>query len=463
MIPGNIFYPENAYSESFKTQKKPYISLTSDVPSNSTIDALITTNDNLTNGFKFPQIPDGIGAIQTEKGKVDLFVNHELSNDTGEDGFAKVSKIILNQSDASVIDASLIINGSEEYERFCSSYLVNGFGFIHPMYFTNEETNDGLVVAIDVTNNTVKELPWLGRFSHENTIHIPYFSNTANKTVMLSFEDGDSTESEVYMYVANSPNDLLNGKGKLYVFGIENNSTSDNQTSWDDIYYGNGIVNGKFIPLEWNYLNQNETDLDNEAIEKGGFQFIRPEDGATDKRNGFENIVYMLETGSDVDENDQNIPSSSFNGQNFTEGRIYKFTFNDPTDPTKATIGVMADGNDPKAPGHNMLINPDNIDTSLNSIMIQEDHNDYNRYNATIPYNITNNAKIINMDLKTDEFKTIGFVNQHEDQNAKYGEWESSGIIDASEFFGEGTWILDVQAHSINDGGQLLLMKIPTT
>ncbi len=463
LIPCNLFAYENAYSDSFKTSKKNYVTLASSVPYNSTINALITTNDNLTTGFNFPQTPDGIGAFQTEKGKVDLFVNHELENETGQNGFAKVSKLTLNQSNPSIINAELVINGSERYKALCSSYLANGYGFIHPVYFTNEETNDGLVVSIDVTNNTVKELPWLGKFSHENTIHVPYFSNTANKTVMLAFEDGDATESELYMYVANSPNDLLNGKGNLYVFGIENNSTSNSQSSWNNIYYGNGTVNGKFIPLEWNYMTQNETELDNEAIDKGGFQFIRPEDGATDKRNGFNNIVYMVETGSDVDENDQKIPPSSVNKQNFTNGRIYQFTFNDPIDPTKATIKVFADGNDPQAPGHNMMINPDNVDTSLNSIMIQEDHNDYNRYKPTSPYNITNNAKIINVDLKTNEFKTVGYVNQYEDQNADHGEWESSGILDATEFFGEGAWILDVQVHTLNEGGQLLLMKIPNT
>ncbi|MCH9054106.1 MAG: hypothetical protein IIA72_24180, partial [Proteobacteria bacterium] len=52
---------------------------------------------------------------------------------------------------------------------------------------------------------------------------------------------------------------------------------------------------------------------------------------------------------------------------------------------------------------------------------------------------------------------------------------ESSGIVDASEWYGEGTWLLDVQAHGTfideevqSDGtllkredGQLILMKIP--
>jgi hypothetical protein len=51
---------------------------------------------------------------------------------------------------------------------------------------------------------------------------------------------------------------------------------------------------------------------------------------------------------------------------------------------------------------------------------------------------------------------------------------ESSGIVDASEWFGEGTWLSTVQAHStfvdreVVDGltikredGQLLLLELP--
>jgi hypothetical protein len=114
----------------------------------------------------------------------------------------------------------------------------------------------------------------VGRFSHENTIHVPYFYQNANKTVVMGFEDGDETESEVYMYVADSPAGLLHGNGQIYVFGADDNSTYN---TWDDIYYNsNGTkVDGKFIPLKWDYKTQNETDLNAESVAVGGFQFIR--------------------------------------------------------------------------------------------------------------------------------------------------------------------------------------------
>jgi hypothetical protein len=185
---------------------------------------------------------------------------------------------------------------------------------------------------------------------------------------------------------------------------------------------------------------------------------------------------YMAETGSDKDENNEIIPLGN-NGQNWTNGRIYKFIFTDPKDPTKATFEVMLDGNDPSAPGYNILKNPDNVDTSTKSLMINEDIIDANRLNATTtttPYNITNNTKILRVDLEnsssnniTDDpdniVETIAYVNQLGDMAATHGDWESSGILDASRYFGEGSWLTDVQAHTLKEGGQVLLLKIPAS
>ena len=172
----------------------------------------------------------------------------------------------------------------------------------------------------------------------------------------------------------------------------------------------------------------------------------------------------MAETGSDLDEKDETIPAGD-NGQNWTNGRMYTFKFTDPKEPTKVSFEVMMDGNDPSAPGYNILKNPDNIDTSQKSLMINEDLIVPNRINATKPYNITNNAKIIQVDLQqnNNNTKAVAYVNQIEDMAAKHGDWESSGILNVSKYFGEGSWLVDVQAHTLKEGGQLLLMKIPNS
>ena len=142
--------------------------------------------------------------------------------------------------------------------------------------------------------------------------------------------------------------------------------------------------------------------------------------------------------------------------------RVYQFEFTDPTDPTKIAFNVMFDGNDPMAPGYDVLTNPDNIDTSTQSLMINEDRIDTNRMNATAPYNVTQNAQILKVDLANPtDIIPIAYVNQIEDREAAHGDWESSGILDVSKYFGDGTWLVDVQAHTIDEGDQLLLLTIP--
>jgi hypothetical protein len=54
------------------------------------------------------------------------------------------------------------------------------------------------------------------------------------------------------------------------------------------------------------------------------------------------------------------------------------------------------------------------------------------------------------------------------------GAWESSGIVDVSSVFGEGAFLINVQAHTLwidsdagtgftykREGGQLLLLTVP--
>lgn len=56
--------------------------------------------------------------------------------------------------------------------------------------------------------------------------------------------------------------------------------------------------------------------------------------------------------------------------------------------------------------------------------------------------------------------ETIAYVNQLEEMAAKHGDWESSGILDVSKYFGKGSWLINVQAHTLKEGGQLLLLNI---
>lgn len=71
--------------------------------------------------------------------------------------------------------------------------------------------------------------------------------------------------------------------------------------------------------------------------------------------------------------------------------------------------------------------------------MIQEDLNDYNRIKNGV------NARILRYNLGTHVLSPVAVLNQSPDNsNPKAGEWESSGIIDVSNIFGAGVWLVDV-------------------
>jgi secreted PhoX family phosphatase len=418
-------------SEAFVTSTKPYLQ---PLPSsNASIKAILTTNDTLSDGYIFQKTPDGMGAFVNKNGTIDVFVNHELDHE--EDGeFAKISKLTLD-TNGSVLGGKLIENGTGKYNVFCSAYLIEGHGFTRPVFITNEEVDDGIVIAYDALNGNKTEMPWLGNFSHENTILLPGYND---KTVLLGTEDGEYDHSQLYMYVANSPSDLMHGRGILYVLVGDNNITNFRDLKKGQIY------NAHFEPLTWNWKTQGSSDLENETQLKNGLDFIRLEDLHYDQNNN--SIIYVADTGDKEA------------GENYKNGRIYSFelstsSLNTPKSTTTphydSNITVMLDGD-----AGDKIRNPDNVATSKNSLMIQEDLNDYNRIMDG------ENAKILRFDLRTHELEPVAMLDQSYDTSKpKAGEWESSGILDVSSILGEGNWLTNVQAHTIN-GGQILLLNV---
>ena len=151
----------------------------------------------------------------------------------------------------------------------------------------------------------------------------------------------------------------------------------------------------------------------------------------------------------------------------------------DKTNPLKVTsLSVLVDGDSKGAAGAKDLTlvhNPDNIETTKKAILIQEDPGSQNSYAASDPNGTT--ARIWKYDLATKALTVVARVNQKSlDPAAAQGNWESSGIVDASYAFGPGWFYSTVQAHSVlvqqerrgtttfkREHGQLLLIKIPGT
>jgi Bacterial protein of unknown function (DUF839) len=426
----------NTTKELFLTKTKPYLQVIT--PSNSTVKSLITFNDILPNGYVFPRLPDGLGLIHNNDGLINIFVNHEMALDEVNE-YAKVSKITVDES-GRIISGELIEDGSGKYERFCSATIFTENGFKNPLFVTNEEIEDGIVVAYDTVTKNKTEMPWLGKFSHENTILLP---NKNNKTIAFTTEDGEPNHSQLYMFMSDNPTNFLNGIGQLYVLIGENNITS-----FQDLQKGI-IYNGYFHPVTWNWMTQNSTELEKEVQNLNALDFMRLEDVDFNKVDT--SIIYITDTGSDE------------YGERYEDGRLYQFeiiepSFNQPDNANittdnnyKVKISILLDGDD----GDDVR-NPDNIATSKKSIMIQEDLNDYNIIDGGV------NARILKYDLTSHNLNPVAIVDQSQDiYHTKAGEWESSGIIEVFDIFGKGYWLLDIQAHTLGESGQLLLMNSP--
>jgi hypothetical protein len=100
--------------------------------------------------------------IHNRDGLIDIFVNHELALDKVNE-YAKVSKITVDEN-GRIISGELIEDGSGKYERFCSATIFTENRFKNPLFVTNEEIEEGIVVAYDIVTKNKTEMPWLGKF-----------------------------------------------------------------------------------------------------------------------------------------------------------------------------------------------------------------------------------------------------------------------------------------------------------
>ena len=473
---------------------------------------IITVGDTLQTGYRFESLPDGIALLANGQGTVDAFVNHETSlvpfplaanianctSSTCQSDFdnAQVSRLRLQQNSAGVLSAEMAITSASNYQRFCSSFMADGsVGFRRPTLFTNEEATDfvsppplqawpatpsnqrqaGLVVALDARNGKKYEIPGMGRMNHENTVFLP---GGWNKLVAVTGDDTFSAPaSQLYMYVADSDNDVLADRGSLWAFVSDNPAIND----YGDITSAMS-VSGHFIAVPRAIALGDQTPLENWSNANNVFQFIRIEDLDYDKNNP--RIVYFADTGEP-----RAIPDPATGrlkrGPSGTQGpypngRIYKIVLN-ANDPTVVdSLSILVNGDAGGYNNFNALHNPDNVSASANSLMITEDPGSHNNYNVGSG---GPTARLWKYDLASGSLTVAAAVDQSADPVARLGSWESTGVIDASSIFGPGTWLINVQAHSLyvetetrtvtlpsgasgpmlfkREGGQMLLLKVP--
>jgi hypothetical protein len=475
------------------TAVKPYaVAVSADYlvqPLLSVGDQVPNTSDP-TKTFQMIGIPDGLGATKGHGNTTILYMNHELTSTAlSEPNIggplnrgAFVSRFVLDKN-GSVISGERAYNSVHDEEtgtvlpapefgnttpglgRFCSGSLsYKEAGFDRPIFFANEESappgtfDTKGALAWAVFDNEIHSLVKHGRFAWENALARP---DAGEWTVVMGMEDGPATlDNQLYMYVGKknrargasvlSRNGL--DTGKLYVF------VSDTPGKTGENNFTSGSIVGHWVELpDQTSVDQATLEAQTDAV--GGFTFVRIEDGAWDKKD--KNRFYFVTTGSG--------PASTGN----VLGRAYQVDFDKKNILGTTKLTIVYNGDTVAAAGGDIGFAPDNIDTSKDYLMIQEDGTSQSRPEYA---KRARDGSIWRHDLKNGfAAKRIVELNPPGAEilppatvppAVGAGVWETSGIIDAASFFGNDSWLFVVQAHGPSlapvpntvEDGQILLM-----
>jgi hypothetical protein len=401
-----------AVAVAFKTQKPPYLVPTAP---GVQVDPILSTSDIVPDGqtpqYQMSGIPDGLGAYgKKNKRTYTVVMNHELGRTfPGQPPAvdARISKLTIDKTDNSVLSAKYLFTGQEGFERFCSATLEVIHGT--PWYFTGEEAinagHDGSSIAMNADTGEWVETPHFGHIQHENVV-----PTKLSKWFFLTTDDDFRLGENAYLfaYIASSFKAAISGdqkKGSLYVW------KADSATDSTQIAKGQTLT-GRFVPIT-QAENANSTTIKQAAAAKGAFKFDRLEDAA--RYEQVKGRYYFTDTGK--------APRTE-------RGRLYQFDV-DRSDPTEADLKLVLDGDH-----GDDIVNPDNIDTSARSVVIQEDRESAFRdvYNRVLVYDIADGTV-----TPVARVATPGTL--------RPGTWESSGVINAFDILGAGWWLTDVQAH----------------
>jgi hypothetical protein len=453
---------------------------------------LLTVGETL-GSYRFESLPDGISIVPGGGTTLDVYVNHETSKvpfpfnaatGVGLVDFdnAQLSHLVLKRGAGKVLSGSYAIPTSANYQRFCSNFLAGPEqGWSRQILFTNEEATDvvnrtgtawpatpafgsnpeqaGVAVALDVASGAYRSIYGLGRMNHENSVAVPGY----DQAVLVTGDDTfTAPSSQLYLYAAADADAVWNDQGHLWAFVSNDAAIND----YGDLTSSSSVA-GHFIQVPDAIADGDQTGLETWSKANGVFQFIRIEDLATDRNDP--HIIYFADTGEP-----RAVPNattglldrgpSSARGP-FPNGRIFKMVL-DAEDPTVVeSLSVLIDAD---AGGYNnvaALHQPDNVETTADSLLITEDPGGHNRFAGAT------NARLWRYDFATGSLTAVAVA---ADPTA---DWETTGIVDASEYFGNGAFLINVQAHNVfvetnpnpvnpagltqkREGGQLLLIRI---
>ena len=335
------------------------------------------------------------------------------------------------------------------FSRFCSADLPEVAAFYNSntgkgtqarIFMDGEESGaEGRAMAHIVTGaeaGVSYELPYLGKYSWENAVALPYKSD---KTVVAGMDDG--TGGQVYFYIGTKTSTgtdiqkagLANGK----VYGIKITGVATEAATGAL----NVAPNTAFTLVDLGDVSaKTGSQLEALSIANGVTTFQRPEDGTWNPNDLSE--FYFATTNAFAN------PS-----------RLWKLKFSDINNPEAGgTITAVLDGTE----GQKML---DNICFDNNGNMILLEDVGGNAHNGKI-WQYTPATDVLTMIGKHDaaRFGEIGKAATAPFNNDE----ETSGVIDVSCILGSGWFLIVDQAHytsgiptDIVEGGQFLAMYNP--
>lgn len=497
---------------------------------------LFTVGETI-DGYTPPGILDGLGAFELDDDTIRVLANHELRSGAGyayslangtELTGARVSYFDINKDTLDVEDTGLaydtiiyrngevvddpsdiqfgvIVDGDGVEQlgglnRFCSSIYVegnqfdSGSGIVDGIYFTGEETYAGTEFALDIENNTLHAVPWLGKAAWESVTQVD--TGNADEVGILVGDDREAAPLLLYVGEKDTAADAgfleRNGlaNGKLYVWApnnelgdtpdsvVDDDGNPEDPDNFPDPAGFNGTGNsesGTFVEIDYYRPDQAgsavDTDQDGSiqdeagydelgfatqfqqdelAFAAGAFQFSRPEDVATNPADG--TVAVMASTGRPG-----RFPDDIW-------GTTYSIDI-EFGDTITADLEILYDGDDAGAgqfAGPDFgLRSPDNLDWADDgNIYINED-----RSTGEFGQTSGEEASIWKLDPTTGNLTRVAQMDrsalpgnpiaQTDGDPDDIGDWESSGIIDVSDLFDKdpGSFFLyDVQAHSLRDG-----------
>lgn len=484
----------NAYAEGLGRSESPASYMKASVRGVEFI-ALLSAGDTV-NGYTMAGIPDGLGAYDNKDGTFTVLMNHEVYADAnGPAGIVRahggtgafVSEWVIEKRSLKVLSgadlmknvyqqevhagvwgavpAVGILGKTSSFARLCSGDLADRDAFFnkathrgtrHRIYLNGEEGapiyQRGLAhVVTGPSRGNTYVLPWTAdaNGAWENLLANPY---SGDSTVVVGNADGGS--NGIYVYVGKkrkAGNDIEKAGligGRLYRVAVNGNLP---ETRAADA--GLGLT----MNAKGHYAGAFTLVAGADAANTSSTRFLRPEDGAWDKKN--RNRYFFVTTDRMDAAKDGNLNPDIEAGQS-GRSRLWALNFTDSAKPELGgELEMLLDGTTAQGDYQmldNMSVNEDG------SILLQEDVGD-NQHNGKLwRFDPVAGYLVKLAGFDTALFGDIGVA------AAITKDEESSGVIDITDILGRKDGkvynLLVAQSHASTgaaktlQGGQLLLM-----